>query len=135
MFSNLELRHYGFTNRKCKAQSMWTQYALNPLSSSTRLCEPQPTVNFGSNTAFDWWSQIFEPRINGKMHIAYNLGLAGHTTRRTIPAHLASRAAVRNSLESLAAWCRRSPQIPPPPASSRPAGSPLKRCYGSKCAG
>ena len=39
------------TDRKFKPQSTPTQYGLNPPSSSTTLCSPQPTINFSSKTA------------------------------------------------------------------------------------
>ena len=37
-------------------------------------------------TAFVWYSQTFDARNKRRMHIAYNLVLADHTTRRTTPA-------------------------------------------------
>ena len=69
-----------------KPQSTSTQYALNPLSSSTPVCSPQPTINFRSKTAFVWLSQRFDPRNKRRMHTAYNPELADHATRRTTPA-------------------------------------------------
>ena len=65
---------------------MSTRYALNPLSSSTTLCSPQPTINFRSKTAFVWCSRRFDTRNKRKMHCAYKTELFYHTNRRTTPA-------------------------------------------------
>ena len=59
---------------------------MNPLSSSTTLCKPQPTINFSSKTAFVWCSQSFATRNRRKLHTACNTDLAAHTTHRTTPA-------------------------------------------------
>ncbi len=74
------------TDRKFKPQSASAEHTLNPLSSSTTLCSPQPTINFRSKTAFVWLSQRFDPRNKRRMHTGYNPELADHTTRRTTPA-------------------------------------------------
>ena len=65
---------------------MWTQYTLNPLSSSTTLCSPPPSINFWSKTAFVWCSQRFDTRNEQRLHTAYITALPDHTTRRTTPA-------------------------------------------------
>ena len=74
------------TGRKCNLQSTSTQYALNPLSSSTTLCSLPPTINFRPKTAFMWCSQRFDTRTRRKFHTACNPDLAHHTTRHTKPA-------------------------------------------------
>ena len=75
-----------FTDRKFNPQSASLLCALNPLSSSTPLCSPQPTINFWSKTALVWCSQRFDTRKRRKMHIAYNPELAHHTTLAHAPA-------------------------------------------------
>ena len=72
-------------DRKFKPESACQRYALNPLSSSTFLCSPQPSIYFSSKTAFVWCSQRFDARNRRKMHCAYNSELAAHTTHRTTP--------------------------------------------------
>ena len=74
------------TDRKFKPQLTSTQYTLNPLSSSTTLCSPPPTINFRPQTAFVCCSQRFDARNKRRMHTTYNPELADHTTRRTTPA-------------------------------------------------
>ena len=73
------------TDRKFNPQSASAQHSLNPLSSSTPLCSPQPTINFWSKTALVWCSQRFDTRNRRKMHNACNPDLADHTTHRTTP--------------------------------------------------
>jgi len=73
-------------DRKFKPQSASALYALNPLSLSTTLCSPQPTIYFSSKTAFVRCSQRFDTRNKRKMHTDCNPDLAAHTTRRTTPA-------------------------------------------------
>ncbi len=74
-------------DRKFKPESACQHYALNPLSSSTFLCSPQPSIYFSSKTAFVWCSQRFDTRNRREMHIACNPELAAHTSHRTKPAH------------------------------------------------
>ena len=59
---------------------------MNPLSSSTTLCSPPPTISFRAKTDFVWCSQRFDARHRRKMHTAYNTDLAHHTTHRAKPA-------------------------------------------------
>ena len=66
-------------DRKFKPQSACQHYALNPLSSSTFLCSPQPSIYFSSKTAFVWYSQRFDTRNRREMHSAYNTELAHHS--------------------------------------------------------
>ena len=68
-----------FTDRKFNPQSATLLCALNPLSSSTTLCSPPPTINFGSKTAFVRCSQSCDARDKRGMHIAYNPDLPAHT--------------------------------------------------------
>ena len=74
-----------WTDRKFNPQFTSAEYTLNPLSSTTPLCSPQPTINFRSKTTFVWWSQRFDARNRQKMHNACNPDLADHTTHRTTP--------------------------------------------------
>ena len=82
-------------DRKFKPQSACQHYALNPLSSSTFLCSPQPSIYFSSKTAFVWCSQRFDARNKWQMHTAYNPELAAHTTHCTTPAHFSHQSALR----------------------------------------
>ena len=66
-------------DKKFKPQSACQHYALNPLSSSTFLCSPQPSIYFSSKTAFVWCSQRFDARNRRKIHTAYNTELAHHS--------------------------------------------------------
>ena len=83
------------TDRKFNPQYMGAAYALTPLSSTTRLCSPPPTINFWSKTALVWCSQKFDTRNRRKMHNACNPDLADHTTHRTTPAPDPHQSAVR----------------------------------------
>ncbi len=74
------------TDRKFKPQSTSTDYTLNPPSSTTTLCSPQPTFNFSSKTDFVRCSQRFDARHRRKLYTAYNPDLPHHTTQRTKPA-------------------------------------------------
>ena len=80
------MRINSFTDRKFKPQSASAENSLNPLSSSTPLCSPQPTINFESKTAFVRCSQRFDTRNRREMHIAYITDFAHHTTLAPAPA-------------------------------------------------
>ena len=73
------------TNRKFDPRFTSTQYTLTTLLSSTPLCSPQWPIDFRPKTAFVWCSQRFDARNKRRMHIAYNLDLADHTSHHTTP--------------------------------------------------
>ena len=81
------------TDRKFKPQATSPLFALHPLSSSTTLCSPPPTINFKPKTALVWCSQRFDARKKWLMHTASMR--IWHTTPRTTPAPDPHQSALR----------------------------------------